>query len=137
MISSQVFDRLADEWMVVNPTQQDQHLELANRYGFDAWLKGFDASKRGARSNASYVEKAIVSNLPDEEQWTEQRYFSPWGTVIYSVNCESAQVRFWDDLELAVDFPAWVAKLKGRELSDNFVSMLWMRAKEAKRAASR
>lgn len=51
--------------MVVNRAQLDSHTELAQRYGFDNWLRGFNACKRAARSNMGYVEKVIISHMPD------------------------------------------------------------------------
>lgn len=62
-LPSRVYGRLEKEWMTVNKTQADQHTALARRYGFDGWLAGFDATKRGSRSSASYVEKVILSEL--------------------------------------------------------------------------
>jgi DNA-binding MarR family transcriptional regulator len=58
-----VHDRLSQEWALPGKTQHEQHSALVQRYGFDNWLKGFEATKREARSNASYVEKAIISNM--------------------------------------------------------------------------
>lgn len=62
-LEEKVFDRLTKEWMTVNKTQSDNHGALAKRYGYDAWLAGFEACKRGQRSNHAYVEKAIVSAI--------------------------------------------------------------------------
>jgi len=60
-IRQQVFDRLAGEWGTVNSTQLDKHLELVERYCLSDWRRGFDATKRGARANPTYVEKVIIS----------------------------------------------------------------------------
>lgn len=60
-----VFDRLEQQWLFVNPAQLDQHMALAERYGLEAWLRGFEKTARGKRSNASYVEK-VVADVADE-----------------------------------------------------------------------
>lgn len=62
-LATRVWGRLEKQWMIVNKTQADQHTRLAERYGFDAWLAGFEAAKSGSRSNAGYVEKVILSEL--------------------------------------------------------------------------
>lgn len=61
--SERIYDRLAKEWMTVNKTQVDNHSALVKRYGYDAWLVGFEACSRGQRSNHTYVEKAILSAI--------------------------------------------------------------------------
>lgn len=58
-----VFDRLQKEWLTVNPTQHDGHSELAEKYGYQDWLQGFNTTKPGARSRPAYVEKVIISEI--------------------------------------------------------------------------
>lgn len=55
--------RLQSEWVNVNTTQVDGHWALVEHYGFEAWLRGFNACRAGARSNFSYVEKVISGQL--------------------------------------------------------------------------
>lgn len=62
-LSQKIHDRLQQEWMTVNISQLDNHIALAQRYGYAAWLAGFEACKRGQRSSHSYVEKAIISAI--------------------------------------------------------------------------
>lgn len=62
-LATRVWGRLEKQWLTVNKTQADQHTRLAEHYGFDAWLAGFEATKNGSRSNAGYVEKVIQSEL--------------------------------------------------------------------------
>ncbi len=65
-LSEMVFDRLEDEWSTVNPGQMDNHLALAERYGYRAWVAGLERVSRGKRSNKAYVEKAILSAIDDK-----------------------------------------------------------------------
>ena len=51
--------------MVVSKSQFDSHKDLSQRYGYENWLRGFNACKRAARSNMGYVEKVIISHMPD------------------------------------------------------------------------
>ncbi len=62
-LAEKIHDRLQEEWMTVNLTQLDNHTALVQRYGYDAWLAGFEICKRGQRSSHSYVEKAIISAI--------------------------------------------------------------------------
>lgn len=64
-LSELVFDRLEEEWATVNPGQMDKHLELAEKYGFDAWMAGLERCAKGKRSIQSYVEKAICSAIDE------------------------------------------------------------------------
>lgn len=64
-LSEKVFDRLEDEFSIVNPAQMDGHMELAKRYGYAAWVAGLERCARGKRSKHSYVEKAILSAIDD------------------------------------------------------------------------
>lgn len=76
-IHDRVFARLQEEWLTVNPSQLENHKSLVERYGFDAWLAGFDATKRQARASVAYVEKVIISqlpNLPRPKQPKEKKY---------------------------------------------------------------
>lgn len=57
--------RLEQEWLTVNLTQIETHQELIDRYGYPAWLAGFEQTKPGARSNHAYVEKVILSQIDD------------------------------------------------------------------------
>lgn len=65
-LSEQVFDRLEEEWSTVNPGQMDKHMELAKKYGYDAWVAGLERCAKGKRSIQSYVEKAICSAIDDK-----------------------------------------------------------------------
>ena len=61
-LQQQIINRLIGEWPVgVGSKQIDDANELVELYGIDAWRRGFDATKPGARSNAKYVEKVIIS----------------------------------------------------------------------------
>lgn len=64
-LSEMVFDRLEEEWTTVNPGQMDKHMQLAERYGYDAWVAGMERVSRGKRSIHSYVEKAILSAIDE------------------------------------------------------------------------
>ncbi len=64
-LSELVFDRLEEEWTTVNPSQHDNHMELAKRYGYKAWVAGLERCPRGKRSKHAYVEKAILSAIDD------------------------------------------------------------------------
>lgn len=64
-LSEQVFDRLEEEWSIVNPGQMDKHMELAGKYGYDAWVAGMERCAKGKRSIQSYVEKAICSAIDE------------------------------------------------------------------------
>jgi predicted transcriptional regulator len=81
-LSEQVFDRLAEEWATVNPTQAIGHTELAQRYGFAAWEAGLERCSRGKRHNHSYVEKAILSAV-DENPSLEKKKPKPAPTRMY------------------------------------------------------
>jgi hypothetical protein len=61
-----LFDRLAQEWLTVNPTQLTGHKALVDRYGWDNWLRGFEACSPKTRPNLAYVEKLVISNKLDE-----------------------------------------------------------------------
>ena len=52
---------LEKQWLT--STRLRQINTRPERYGFDAWLAGFEATKNGSRSNAGYVEKVILSEL--------------------------------------------------------------------------
>jgi hypothetical protein len=55
--------RLQTEWVNVNKAQVEGHRALVERYGFEAWLRGFNTCKAGSRSNFAYVEKVILTEL--------------------------------------------------------------------------
>jgi hypothetical protein len=66
-ISPLVFSVLEEQWMTVNPAQLDTHMALVKHYGFENWLRGWKATAPRFRSNKAYVEKVIISNMPEEE----------------------------------------------------------------------
>lgn len=51
----------------VTPQLIEQHRAIAEQYGLDAWIAGFEATPLRAKHNATYVLKATMSNLPDKE----------------------------------------------------------------------
>lgn len=65
-LSEQVFDRLEEEWSIVNPSQMDGHMALATRYGYEAWVAGLEKCTKGKRSSHAYVEKAICSAIDEK-----------------------------------------------------------------------
>lgn len=67
-VREQVFARLEEQWLTVNPTQLDNHSALAVKYEFEWWLRGFNKTSNGKRANASYVEKVILSLKDDAEK---------------------------------------------------------------------
>lgn len=72
-LSEKVFDRLEEEWTTVNKSQLDKHMELAEKYGFDAWVAGLERCTRGKRSLHSYVEKAILSAIDERPALQKQK----------------------------------------------------------------
>lgn len=65
-----IFDVLEKQWLTVNPAQLEQHLSLSKKYGFENWLRGWTATQPKHRANATYVEKVVISNMPDDEAAT-------------------------------------------------------------------
>ena len=131
---AKVFDRLEQEWLTVNPAQVEKHAPIAEKYGFEAWLRGFEASPRGARSNAAYVEKATISNLPEEEQKADTGEFykcvnvkeaSGWLKVVDNV----LRYRAVDGTEYVSRHLPWVNRVADGLLDDNLLAGLYERGR--------
>lgn len=52
-----VFARLEQEFLTPGLATVEAHAEVADKYGFETWLRAFEKTKRSARNSAVYVEK--------------------------------------------------------------------------------
>lgn len=142
-LQSKVFDVLESQYLTVNPLMVQTHTELAERYGFDAFLRGWEYCKPGTRHKASYLEKVILSHMTDDETPDElkakespRRIWCKHSTDFNAsgwITVEGDRIKYEakDSTTYTTQHPQWLKKVQAGEINDNLLGLFYTRGKAA------